>query len=64
MTPHTHAELIKAWAEGYQIEEQWENRGWVATDEPRWFPSVQYRIQPEAKASTSRWALIKQTSKG
>tara|TARA_R110000822_G_scaffold39867_1_gene109102 strand:+ start:97 stop:429 length:333 start_codon:yes stop_codon:yes gene_type:complete len=61
MKPHTHAELIKAWAEGYQIEEQWENRGWVATDEPRWFPSVQYRIRPEAKPDIVREVLAVNT---
>ena len=61
MKQHVHAEFIKAWAEGYQIEEQWENRGWVATDEPRWFPSVQYRIRPEAKPDIVRGVLAVNT---
>tara|TARA_R110000737_G_scaffold221490_1_gene236959 strand:+ start:16 stop:246 length:231 start_codon:yes stop_codon:yes gene_type:complete len=76
MKQHKHSECIKAWADGYQIEEQWESRGWVATDEPYWFPHLRYRIRPEAKpdinklkgctfkASTGRWTLSKQTSKG
>lgn len=50
-TPHVHAAIIKAWADGEQIEhynqftKQWGPIG----SEPCWFPSIQFRIKPEPK---------------
>lgn len=50
-TPHKHAELIKAWADGAEIEffesysQQWKPIG----SEPCWFPSILFRIKPEPK---------------
>lgn len=48
--PHKHAEIIKAWADGAEIEvwnvdaEQWEfNRS------PLWVLGCRYRIKPEPK---------------
>lgn len=50
MTPHVHAELIKAWAGGAKI--QWKRPAlpedvWQDVDDPRWMESTQYRIKPE-----------------
>ena len=49
-TPHKHAELIKAWADGAEIE-YWgvyDNRWFDATC-PDWNPDVKYRVKPEPK---------------
>lgn len=46
--PHVHAEVIKAWADGAEIEYQVEgDNHWWATDSPSWSPRVSYRIKPE-----------------
>jgi hypothetical protein len=50
-TPHKHATIIKAWADGAEIEffqshsQQWKPIG----SEPCWFPSILFRIKPEPK---------------
>ena len=50
-TPHTHAELIKAWADGAKIQcrntcdPTWKDMG----PQPCWFEHIQYRIKPEPK---------------
>jgi hypothetical protein len=47
-TPHKHAELIKAWADGAQIEaRQGDSNTWVAVQEPNWSIHGVYRIQPK-----------------
>lgn len=48
--PHKHAALIKAWADGAEIE-YWgvyDNRWFDATC-PDWNPDVKYRVKPEPK---------------
>ena len=48
--PHKHAELIKAWADGAEIEWQSSNGTWVPSLEPTWnYPEGRYRIKPEPK---------------
>lgn len=55
MKPHKHAKLIKAWADGSEIEirtqypdKSWSN--WEVFEEPRWGISyAEYRIKPELK---------------
>lgn len=48
-TPHKHAELIKAWADGAVIQFYDVLRGrWSVCEEaPRWFDYYKYRIKPE-----------------
>ena len=49
-TPHKHAELIKAWAEGAEIEFYSEpSKQWIFTAFPSWIPDYQFRIKPEPK---------------
>jgi hypothetical protein len=55
-TPHKHAELIKAWADGAEIESmQWDQRrygangAWESDDRPNWNPHRPYRITPTPK---------------
>lgn len=48
MKPHKHAELIKAWADGAEIQIKNSFGDWVATD-PLWSEHYEYRIKPKAK---------------
>jgi hypothetical protein len=50
-TPHKHAELIKAWADGAEIEYWRDPYGWesCACNSPSWGVEAQYRIKPEPK---------------
>lgn len=49
-TPHKHAELIKAWADGAEIEaRQGVSNSWVFVREPTWSIHGVYRIKPEPK---------------
>ena len=48
-TPHKHAELIKAWADGAEIEMRFSS-SWASLPKPRWDSEVaEYRIKPEPK---------------
>lgn len=50
MKPHKHAELIKAWADGAEIEAKWpEEDEWVDSINPTWSEGRMYRIKPEPK---------------
>ena len=48
MKPHKHAEIIKAWADGAEIEffdkiaEEW-----LETSAPYWSENNEYRVKPE-----------------
>lgn len=48
MTPHTHAALIHAWADGATI--QYKPGGclgkWLDIDHPTWVDCIDYRIKP------------------
>jgi len=48
MKPHKHAELIKAWADGAEIECR-DCRVWYHTKDPRWQEDMEYRIKRETK---------------
>ena len=46
MTPHKHCELIKAWADGAEIQRRkYASNEWVDTD-PDWRVGTEYRIKP------------------
>lgn len=47
--PHKHAELIKAWADGAEI--QWLNHDgrWLFVNYPGWGTNEKYRINPASK---------------
>lgn len=54
-TPHKHAELIKAWADGAEIEvRELYNTDWGVTGLPMWRDYFEYRIKPELKPNTTR----------
>jgi hypothetical protein len=45
--PHKHAEIIKAWADGYQVEAYNPERdSWINVVEPGWFNDIEYRVKP------------------
>lgn len=46
MKPHKHCELIKAWADGAEIEARVHGK-WVDADLPLWDNDTEYRIKPE-----------------
>ena len=53
---HKHAELIKQWADGADIE--WKMPHQTTWDEiavPTWNEDYQYRIKPEEKKPVVRW---------
>lgn len=52
--PHKHAELIKAWADGAEIETR-EAGLWIPVTTPQWFKYSEYRIKPEEKKPVVRW---------
>ena len=54
---HKHAELIKAWADGAEIQCFHDHYGiWQdIVSPPYWSDSVQYRIKPEEKTPVVRW---------
>jgi hypothetical protein len=54
---HKHAELIKQWADGAEIQCFHDHYGvWQdIPSPPYWFDNVQYRIKPEEKQPVVRW---------
>ena len=49
MKPHKHAELIKAWADGAEIQYFDHEEGWTTQLHPAWYVDTEYRIKPEPK---------------
>lgn len=43
---HKHAELIKAWADGAEIEVL-KGENWVYNSNPDWAPAHNYRVKPK-----------------
>jgi hypothetical protein len=57
---HKHAELIKAWADGAQIQVKACNVAWEDREHPVWSPNREYRIKPEEKQPVVRWLWVKE----
>jgi hypothetical protein len=58
MKPHKHAELIKQWADGAEIEEKSLVKGfWYEVSPPLWIEHKEYRIKPEAKPDIEETVL-------
>jgi hypothetical protein len=56
-TPHKHSELIKAWADGAEIEYRSRIDGnWTTAGSPQWFDNSEYRIKPEPRPDVIRYA--------
>jgi hypothetical protein len=60
---HKHAELIKAWADGAEIQVFYNDiMTWGGVDKPDWHESLSYRIKP--KPPVVRWLWAKQVIGG
>ena len=57
MKPHKHAELIKAWADGAEIEVLIDNE-WRLSHKPLWELNWRYRIKPEPKADVVNYVCL------
>lgn len=55
-TPRVHAELIKAWADGAEIEVfDFTNTVWIPVPSPAWSPNSKYRIKPQNVVRYGAW---------
>ena len=64
-TPHKHAELIKAWADGAEI--QWFDecdQEWWNTSTPSWKTHVEFRIKPEPKPDMVYYGALDEPARG
>ena len=58
MKPHKHAELIKAWADGAEIEfYDHRTQKWWGQDSPDW-TYAEYRIKPEPKPDLVMYSRV------
>ena len=64
--PHVHAELIKAWADGEEIEYFNRQGLWVDCQFPSWYNDYKYRIKPRPIKTERyrRWISRNSTDKG
>ena len=60
-TPHIHAEFIKAWADGYEIEVLKDDK-WLVVPIPFWIEDHQYRIKPEPNPDVVKYATLSSVS--
>lgn len=58
--PHKHAEIIKAWADGAEIEVYFSHNGWFSVSQPSWSKGVKYRIRP-ANPNADKIAELEKT---
>ena len=63
MKPHKHAELIKAWADGAEIEIKF-YEGWRECRPIDWNENAEFRIKPEPKPDTQYWVRVFEHSGG
>ena len=66
MSPHPHANVIKAWAEGQKVEYRYPEGPWhpLKNATAAFYPGLEYRIAPqEEDALTFRLAHINQPHK-
>jgi hypothetical protein len=57
-TPHKHAEVIKAWADGAVIEiKSASSDDWHEVTNPTWIKIREYRVKPEVTTTLSLTAL-------
>ena len=60
---HQHADLIKAWADGAQIQSNNPNldgsEDWEDETEPRWYNYLDYRIKPMPKPDMYKYIDVR-----
>ncbi len=57
MAQHKHAALIKAWADGAEIQQEIFGGTWIDHPDPSWNPGIRYRIKPQIEKRRYRVAL-------
>ena len=57
MKPHKHAEVIKAWADGAQLQLKCSNGVWEDTNGPNWIAGFEFRIKPAEKVVRWLWVF-------
>jgi hypothetical protein len=58
-TPHKHAKLIHAWAEGAEIEEcDNEDEEWTLARLPDWLTTEKYRIKLTPKPDVLKYVVV------
>lgn len=63
-TPHKHAELIKAWADGAEIQQQMTDGSWIDKETPTWWRECFYRIKPEPKPDFVYYGQLDEPARG
>jgi hypothetical protein len=59
MNPHKHAEVIKAWADGKDIEIRLTpESAWVDTTKPSWDEHFEYRVKPVGSPDKLVYAYV------
>lgn len=59
MTPHKHADVIKAWADGATIQVRVHPESeWRTVESPSWDPDLEYRVKPPSKVLNIRLAQL------
>jgi hypothetical protein len=66
MKPHKHAELIKQWADGAEIEWKFDETGtWMDfNDGHGFYNGAIYRIKPEENKPVVRWKCVYKSANG
>ena len=64
MKPHKHAELIKAWADGAEIQYRWsENHDWDTCQQLTWYEDCYYRINTQPKPDVVKYLKLNYPNK-
>jgi len=62
--PRKHAELIKAWADGAEIEVQLPSGVWCVCHDPYWGENSIYRIKTEPKPDFVYYGVLDEPARG
>ncbi len=56
---HKHAEVIKAWADGAEIQSKhFPLETWITTPSPDWFLFYQYRVKPVPQPDVLKYVVV------
>lgn len=58
-SPHKHAEVIKAWADGAEIQFRFQDsKTWHDISSPQWTPEHEYRVKPAPKPDRNEYLVV------
>jgi len=58
LTPHVHADVIRAYANGERIEFSTDGNEWDYSDHPHFYEEYLYRVQPKKNAQKVNYVCI------